>query len=273
MSAEPTKPRIVLIHGLWVTPLSWEKWIERYSSEGYEVLAPAWPGMDGDVEALRADSSAFADLGLTEVVDHYAEIIGALDAPPIVIGHSFGGAVTQLLLDRELGLAGVAIDSAPVRGILTLPLSTLRVGNVVLKNPANYHRAVMPSAEQFHYSFTNTMSEQEGLQVYERYAVPGPGKLLFQASLANFNPHAATKIDFHNDARAPLLLIAGGKDHIAPASVTRANAKLQSKSKAITAYKEFPGRSHYTLGQEGWEEVADFALSWALNPTPLVEEG
>jgi alpha-beta hydrolase superfamily lysophospholipase len=252
MSAEQTKPRIVLIHGLWVTPLSWEKWVERYSGDGYEVLAPAWPGLEGDVESLRADSSAFDDLGLTEVVDHYAEIIGKLDAPPIIIGHSFGGAITQLLLDRELGLAGVAIDSAPVRGVLTLPLSTLRVGNVVLKNPANYHRAVMPSAEQFHYSFTNTMSEQEALPVYERYAVPGPGKLLFQASLANFNPHAATKIDFHNDNRAPLLLIAGGKDHIAPASVTRANAKLQSKSKAITAYKEFPERSHYTLGQEGW---------------------
>jgi pimeloyl-ACP methyl ester carboxylesterase len=144
---------------------------------------------------------------------------------------------------------------------------------VVLKNPTNYHRAVLPSAEQFHYAFTNTMSEQEGLEVYERYAVPGPGKLLFQASLANFNPHAATKIDFHNDERAPLLLIAGGKDHIAPASVTRANAKLQGKSKAITAFKEYPARSHFTLGQEGWEEVADFALSWALHPTAIVEEG
>jgi alpha-beta hydrolase superfamily lysophospholipase len=266
------KPTIVLIHGLWVTPLSWEKWIERYSAEGYEVLAPAWPGLEGDVEALRADHLAFDDLGLTEIVDHYAEIIGKLDAPPIVMGHSFGGAITQLLLDRGLGLVGVAIDSAPVRGILTLPLSTLRVGNIALKNPANYHRAQLPSAEQFHYAFTNTMSEEEGLKVYERYAVPGPGKLLFQAALANFNPHAATKVDFHNDERAPLLLIAGGKDHIAPASVTKSNAKLQSKSKAITAFKEYPARSHFTLGEAGWEEVADFALNWALNPTPIVEE-
>ncbi len=272
MSTNADAPTIVLIHGLWMTPLSWEHWIARYEGEGHEVLAPAWPGLEGDVESLRGDTSKFDDLGLTEVVDHYDEIIRALPVPPIVIGHSFGGAITQLLLDRELGAAGVAIDPAPVRGVLTLPLSSLRVGNVALKNPANYHRAVQLSAEQFHYAFTNTLSDEESLEVYERYAVPGPGKLLFQAALANFNPHAATKVDFHNDARAPLLLIAGGKDHVAPASVTRANAKLQEKSKAITAFKEFPARSHFTVGQEGWEEVADYALAWALNPTATVEE-
>lgn len=271
MASDAEKPTIVLIHGLWVTPLSWERWIARYEGEGYEVLAPAWPGMEGDVESLRADTSKFDDLGLTEIVDHYDAIIRALPAAPIIVGHSFGGAITQLLLDRELGRAGVAIDSAPVRGVLTLPLSTLRVGNAALKNPANYHRAVQLSAEQFHYAFTNTLSDEESLQVYERYAVPGPGKLLFQAALANFNAHAATKVDFHNDTRAPLLLVAGGKDHIVPASVTRANAKLQGKSRAITAYKEFPARSHYTIGQEGWEGVADFALRWALNPTAIVE--
>jgi pimeloyl-ACP methyl ester carboxylesterase len=271
MSTSADAPTIVLIHGLFVTPLSWEHWIERYSGEGYNVIAPAWPGMDGDIEALRADTSAFEALGVAEVVDHYDGIIREQDAPPIVMGHSFGGAVTQLLLDRGLGVAGVAIDTAPVRGIFTLPLSELRVGNVALKNPANRHRAVALSPEQFHYAFTNTLSEDDSLKMYERYAVPGPGRPLFQASLANFNPHATTKVDFHNDERAPLLLIAGGKDHTAPAAVTRANAKLQSKSKAITAFKEFPERPHFTLGVEGWEEVADYALEWALKPTASVE--
>jgi alpha-beta hydrolase superfamily lysophospholipase len=272
MGIEAETPTIVLVHGLWVTPLSWEHWIERYSAAGYDVIAPAWPGMDADVEQLRTDTSAFDDVGLTEVIDHYDAIIRELEQPPIVIGHSFGGAVAQLLLDRGLGAAGVAIDSAPVRGVLTLPLSTLRVGSVALKNPANDHRAVALSPEQFHYAFTNTLSDEDSLKVYERYAVPGPGRTLFQASFANFNPHAATRIDFHDDDRAPLLLIAGGKDHVAPAAVTRANAKLQRKSQAITAFKEFPARSHYTLGQEGWEEVADYALQWALNPVASIEQ-
>jgi pimeloyl-ACP methyl ester carboxylesterase len=272
MSASSATPTIVLIHGLFVTPLSWEHWIQRYSAEGYDVIAPAWPGMDGDIEQLRADTSAFEDLGVAEIVDHYDRIIRALDAPPIIMGHSFGGAVTQLLLDHGLGKAGVAIDPAPVRGIFTLPPSELRVGAVALRNPANRHRAVELSPEQFHYAFTNTLSDEDSLKAFERYAVPGPGRPLFQASLANFNPHATTRVDFHNDERAPLLLIAGGKDHTAPAAVSRANAKLQSKSKAITAFKEFPERPHFTLGVDGWEEVADYALHWALNPTPSVEE-
>ena len=273
MTTDPNAvPTIVLIHGLWVTPLSWEHWIERYKARGYDVIAPAWPGMDRPIEELRTDSSTYEDVGVGEVVDHYDTIIRTLGAPPIIIGHSFGGAVTQLLLDRGLGAAGVAIDSAPVRGILTLPLSTLRVGSVALRNPANNHRAVGLSAEQFHYAFTNTMSEEESARVYERYAIPGPGRTLFQASLANFNPHATTRVDFHNDNRAPLLLIAGGRDHIAPTAVTRANAKLQSRSRAITAFREFPARSHFTLGETGWEEVADYAIDWALDPRPTVEE-
>jgi non-heme chloroperoxidase len=271
MSTEPAARTIVLINGLFLNPLSWEHWVERYSSAGYDVLAPAWPGMDGDVESLRADTSAFESLGIGEIVDHYDGIVRGLDSPPIVMGHSFGGVITQLLLDRGLGVAGVAIDTGPVRGVMALPLSELRVGAVALKNPANDHRAVTLTPEQFHYAFTNTLSEDDSLKLYERYAVPGPGRPLFQASLANFNPHAATRVDFHNDERAPLLLIAGGKDHTAPAAVTRANTKLQSRSKAITAFKEFPERPHFTLGVEGWEEVADYALSWARDPKPTIE--
>jgi pimeloyl-ACP methyl ester carboxylesterase len=179
------------------------------------------------------------------------------------MGHSFGGLITQILLDRGLGVAGVAIDSAPVKGILLLPFSSIRSAWPALSNPFNYNKAGALTAEQFHYAFGNLLSEAESNAAYERYAVPGPDHLLFQASLANFNPHAATAVDFHNDDRAPLLLIAGGKDHVAPAAVTEANYRLYRGSKAVTDYKEFPDRSHFTIGEKGWEEVADYALDWA----------
>jgi alpha-beta hydrolase superfamily lysophospholipase len=267
---DPTEPdTIVLIHGLWMTALSWEHWAARYMGRGFIVIARSWPGMDGDIEALRRDPSAVEHLGVGEIIEHYEGMIRALPRPPIIMGHSFGGLITQILLDRGLGAAGVAIDSAPVRGILALPLSTLRSGFPVLKNPANNHRAVALTPEEFHYAFTNTLTEEESAAVYARYAVPGPGRVLFQAALANFNPHAATKVDFGNGARAPLLVIAGGLDHVSPVAVNEATARLQGKSEAITAYKEFPGRSHYILGQEGWEEVADYALALALNPTEI----
>jgi alpha-beta hydrolase superfamily lysophospholipase len=254
---------IVLIHGLWMTSLSWEHWVERYTAKGYRVMARSWPGLEGSIEELRRDPSPIATLGITEVVDHYQSIIRGLDAPPIIIGHSFGGLITQILLDRGMGSAGVAIASAPVKGILLLPFSTLKVSFPVLSNPANNHRAEPLTPEQFHYAFTNTLSEDASLVVFERYAVPGPDHMLFQAAFANFNPHAASAVDFHNNTRAPLLLISGGKDHISPPSVVNANYNLYKKSQAVTEYKEYPERSHYTLGQDGWEEVADYALTWA----------
>lgn len=259
-----TPDTIVLIHGLWMTALSWEHWVARYTSRGYRVIARSWPGMEDDIDQLRRDPSAIEHLGVTEIADHYEGIIRALDHPPIIMGHSFGGLITQILLDRGLGAAGVAIDSAPVKGILALPLSTLRSGFPVLKNPANNHKAVALTPQEFHYAFTNTLTEEESAAVYARYAVPGPGRVLFQAALANLNPRAATTVDFGDDERAPLLIIAGGADHVSPVAVNRATAKLHSESQAITAYKEFPGRSHYILGQAGWEEVADYALSWAI---------
>ena len=260
---------IVLIHGLWLSALSWEQWVERYRARGFQVIAKSWPGMDGDVAALRADHAAIDNLGLGEVVDHYESILRELPDEPILIGHSMGGVVVQILLDRGHAAAGVAIDPGPIKGVLALPLSALRSAFPALKNPANNHRAVMLSPDEFHYAFTNTMTPEESGRMYERYAVPGPGRVLFQAALANFNPRAATRVDFHNDARAPLLLIAGGADHTAPPAVTRAEARLQGKSMALTAYKEFPGRSHFTVGQPGWEEIADFALDWAINPSEL----
>ena len=263
------RPSIVLIHGLWMTALSWEKWVERYRSKGFDVIAKSWPGMDVDIAELRRDPSKIENLGLIEVVEHYETIIRGLERPPIIMGHSFGGAITQVLLDRGLGSAGVAIDPAPLKGMLRLPWSSLKAGFPVLKSPANLHRAVALTPEEFHYSFTNTLTPEQSLAVYERYAVPGPGRFLFQAALANFTPHAATAVDFKNDERAPLLLIAGGVDHVSPAALTHDNAKLQHRSKSITAYKEFPGRSHFTLGQDGWEQVADFALSWAVAPVDI----
>jgi non-heme chloroperoxidase len=260
-----SSPPIVLIHGLWLTPLSWEYWIERFEGRGHQVLAPAWPGLDRPIEELRRDTSPYERLGLTEITDHYAAIVRGLDAPPIIMGHSFGGLITQLLLDRGLGAAGVAISPAQPKGVLALPLAQARVASVALRNPANRHKAQMLTEKQFHYGFTNTLSEEESKPIYERYAVPGPGRVLFQAGLANFNPKAASRVNFKNDNRAPLLIMANGKDHTVPASSARAIFKLQSRSKAPTVLREYPDRSHYTVGQAGWEEVADYALDWAMH--------
>jgi pimeloyl-ACP methyl ester carboxylesterase len=240
MSVEQHHP-IVLIHGLWMTPLSSEHWIDRYRSRGYRVLAPAWPGMDGDIEQFRASPSAVDNLGIEEIVDHYDAVIRGLDSPPIIIGHSFGGAFTEILLDRGLGVAGVAIDAAAVKGITRLPFSTLKSAFPVLKSPANNHRAVSLTFDEFKYAFASTMSDEDAMAAYDRYAVPGPGRVLFQGAFANFSPHAATRVDFRNDKRAPLLLIAGGEDHIVPAAVDRSAAKHYGKSSALTDYKEFCG--------------------------------
>jgi pimeloyl-ACP methyl ester carboxylesterase len=268
-NATESRANIVLIHGLWMTALSWEHWVERYSSRGHNVIAKSWPGMDIDIDELRRNPAGIEHLGIAEVVEHYEGIIRSLDKPPIIMGHSFGGLMAQILLDRGFGASGVAIDSAPFRGVLRLPWSTLKSSFPVLKNPANNHRAVPLTVEEFHYAFTNTLSEQESLAAHRRYAVPGPGRVLFQGALANLNPRTQARVDVANDDRAPLLLVAGGADHVIPPSVTRDMAKLQHKSRALTAYKEFPGRSHFILGQPGWEEVADFALEWALKPTAL----
>lgn len=274
-STRATPNTIVLIHGLWMTPRSWEKWVERFSSRGYRVLAPAWPGLDRDVADIRRDPSSLDGLGVTEIVDHYDRIVRGLDQPPIIMGHSFGGVFTQLLLDRGLGAAGVAIDSAPVKGVLRLPFSSLRSAWPALKNPTNRKRSFTLSPKQFRYRFGNTMTEEESNAVYEEQYIPGTGRVLFQAGLANFNPHAATKVDFRRPGRAPLLMITGDKDHVAPPPIVRANFKKYRTSPSITEYKEFPGRSHYICGERGWEEVADYSLTWAMEkaaPTGSVVE-
>lgn len=272
MTSEASAPPILLVHGLWLSPRSWEGWAERFETRGHPVLAPAWPRMQGEVEDVRRDPSALNGLGVTEITDHYADIIRGLDRPPVIMGHSFGGLVTELLLDRGLGAAGVAISPAPVKGVLRLPPAQLRSAFPVLSNPANRNRTVELTPKQFHYGFTNTMADDEAKAAYDRYQVPGPGRVIFQAAFANFNPRAATKVDFHKDDRPPLLIIGNDQDHTVPASVSREAAKRLGKSKAVVDYNEFPGRPHFT-GAPGWEVVADYALDWANRHTGAPAEG
>jgi pimeloyl-ACP methyl ester carboxylesterase len=276
MTAAPTSgpgatpDTIVLIHGLWMTPLAWEHWVPRYEARGFTVLTPGYPGIgpgEAGVAALREDASAIGDVGVREVMDNLTEIIEKLDQPPIVMGHSFGGTFAQLAVGAGLAAAGVSIDGAAVKGINVMPLSEVRSVLPVLKDPLNVDRAVPLTPKQFHYAFTNTLDEAAAQAAYDRYAVPTPAKILFQGGFAAVTPHAATTFDFADDDRGPLLFISGGSDHILPPPVQGHNYDKNAKhSTAITAHTTFPGRDHYTCGEPGWEAVADFALDWALAP-------
>jgi alpha-beta hydrolase superfamily lysophospholipase len=252
---------IVLINGLWMTALSWEHWARHYTDKGYCVLARSWPGMEGDIEQLRRDPSTFATLGLSDVVDHYEQIIRELETPPMIIGYGFGGLVTQILLDRGWGAAGVALANAPVKGIARLPLSMLKLAFSVLGKSLG-NKAASLTAQQFRRMFTNSLTESESLEAFKRYAVPAANRVLLQTALANFTRHTATTVNFQNDTRAPLLLVAGGKDHVVPSSIVKANFDLYRESKAETDYKEFSDQAHFTLLQE--TKVADYVLGWAL---------
>jgi pimeloyl-ACP methyl ester carboxylesterase len=262
------KPKtIVLIHGLWMTPCSWRLFQGFYEARGYRVLTPPWPRLHALVEEARREPDALAGLGVREIVDHYDAVIRTLDDPPILIGHSFGGLIVQILLDRGLGAAGVSLDGTAPKGIWTLPLSVLKAANPVLSNPLNYWRTVMLTFEQFRYAFANTMTESAAREAYERDAIPGPGRPIFQAAFANFVPGAATTVNHRNGTRPPLLLISGAEDHLVPAILNRLNYEKYAGSGAVTAYQEFPGRSHLLVAQDGWEEVAEYALSWAQAKT------
>ena len=253
---------IVLINGLWMTALSWEHWARHYRDKGYCVIAANWPGMEGDIEQLRRDPSSFANLGLTDVVDHYEQIIGELETPPMIIGYGFGGLVTQILLDRGWGAAGVAIASAPVKGIARLPLSMLKQAFSVLGNSFNSHETTSLTPKQFHRAFTDSLTETESLDAFKRYTVPAPNRVLLQTAFANFISDSAATVNFRNDTRAPLLLVAGSQDRVAPSSMIKANFDLYRESKADTDYKEFPDQTHFSLLQE--TKVADYVLGWAI---------
>jgi pimeloyl-ACP methyl ester carboxylesterase len=253
---------VLFIHGLWLHASSWDPWAEAFRAAGYEPRAPGWPG-DGDtVAASRENPDAIGDHGIDDVVAHYAAVIDTLPSAPILIGHSFGGMIAQKLLGQDRALAAVAIDAAQIKGVLPVPLSALRATLPVFKNPANKHRAVSLTAEQFRFAFANAVSEEESNQLFERWTIPAPGRPLFEAAAANFNPHSPAKVDTDNANRGPLLLIASGKDHTVPESVTRATLKQYRHSAGVTDIKTFADRGHSLTIDSGWPEIADSCLTW-----------
>ena len=203
---------------------------------------------------------------MPQIIEHLESVVGGLDAPPILIGHSAGGVFVQILLDHGFGAAGVAINSAPTEGVKRIPLSQVRATFPVLKNPANRHKAVGFTPEQWHYAFTNTFSEEESLALYERYHIPASGSIFWGSALANIHPgHDDNWVNYENDARAPLLFIAGSEDHLMPPSIQRSNAKHYKSKNTLTEVKEYEGMAHLLPAQAGWEEVADYALEWAVS--------
>ncbi len=256
---------VVLIHGLFLTTSSWQGWIDRYAARGFAASALAWPGLDRTVRELRANPTPLTELTIAKVLDHLEASIRASDPSAVIMGHSFGGLLAQLLAYRGLGSAVVGIDATAPAGVLELPFSTLKASAPVLANPLNISKATMLSPDQFHYAFTNTLSPEESRTLYDRYAIPCANRVLFEGAFENFEPHSPARVDVSTD-RPPILLIAGGSDHLVTPHYTRKNFELISRSSSIAAFKEFPGRPHFTGVVPGWEEIADYALDWALQP-------
>jgi pimeloyl-ACP methyl ester carboxylesterase len=253
---------VVFVHGLWLLPSSWDRWAALFEEAGYTAVAPGWPDDPETVTDAHAHPETFAGKGVAEVADHFAELLGRLERKPAIVGHSFGGLITQILAGRGLSAVSVAIDPAPFQGVLPLPISSLQSAAPVLGNPANYHRAVPLTYEQFRYAFANAVAEAEARELYETFAVPAPGEPLFQAAVANFNPWSKTKVDTGNPDRGPLLLISGEKDHTVPWALTNAAYKKQARNEAVTEIVEIPGRGHALTIDSGWREVADTALQF-----------
>src|ERR1700694_1145543 len=259
-----SKPTIVLVLGLWLTQKSWDRWVDRYEKAGFVVLAPSWPGLEKGIDAIRRDPSPLRGLRITTVVDHYERIIRELGTLPIIMGHSFGGLITQLLVDRGLGAAAVLIASAQTAGIPVLPLTSIWSTLPILGNPFSFNGATSLSPKRFNFAFTNELDAVASKREYDRLQIPAANRSVWDAALAPLNPNAISKVNYRNNDRAPLLFIAGGNDHLAAASISRANMrKYVQNSTATVDYREFPTRTHHTVGQAGWEEVADFALQWA----------
>jgi pimeloyl-ACP methyl ester carboxylesterase len=253
---------VVFIHGGWVTPACWDPFVSFFEGRGYRCLAPAWPGKGRSVEAIRADPTPLAGLGIGEIVDHYDRVIRSLDEPPILIGHSFGGLFVQVLLDRGLGAAGIAIDSAPPKGIFALhPTSLLSVGRVLLV-PFGWRRVVRWTFTEFRYAFVHTMPLDEARAIWEAQIVPDSGRPFFQAAFAMFDPTSPARVDFANADRAPLLFIAGNADRAMPAGLVRRMYRAHRTSPARTELRTFPGRTHWLIAQDGWEEVAQACIDW-----------
>jgi pimeloyl-ACP methyl ester carboxylesterase len=258
----PTKPPVVFVHGLWLHSSSWQAWVDKFAAAGYPASAADWPGDGATVEASRNNPKAIAGHGVNDVVAAYADYIATLPAKPIVIGHSFGGLIAQRLLGDGHAVAGVAIDPAPIKGVVNLPPSALRVASIALRNPLNRGRAVSLTRAQFRYGFGNALSETESDELFEKWAVPSPGKPLFEAAFAAFSPNSPVAAKTKNNDRGPLLITAGGKDHTVPASVSRTTKKLYRHSSAVTDLIEFADRGHSLSVDSGWETVADASLEW-----------
>jgi pimeloyl-ACP methyl ester carboxylesterase len=253
---------VVFIHGLWLHAESWNNWIRLFKECGYDAVAASWPGDAKTTVATRKNAQAVAGYGVTEIADHIARQLKAFSQKPILIGHSFGGLLAQNLLGRNLAAVAIAIDPAPIKGVSELPFSVLKSGFPVLGNPFNLNRAVSLTEGQFRYGFTNAVSDKEAKELYAEYAMPGPGRPIFQAATATFNPHSATKVNVSNSTRGPLLLVAGMSDHTVPPVLVRSALKNYRKSTAVTEFKEFSKRGHSLTIDGGWREVAEYCLTW-----------
>jgi pimeloyl-ACP methyl ester carboxylesterase len=253
---------VVFIHGLWLHASSWAPWLDLFRESGYEPIAPGWPGEPATVADARDEPEAVADLTIDNVTDHYAEIIKGLPAPPVIIGHSFGGLFTEKLLGQGYGAAGIAIDPAQIKGVLPLPLAQLRSGLPGLGNPANLHKSVSLTQKEFRFGFGNAVTEEESNQLFETWTIPSPARPLFQAAAANFTLHSQAKVDTDNETRGPLLLISGTADHTVPDVTTRSTLKQYRDSSAVTELQQFEGRGHSLTIDSGWKDVADAVLTW-----------
>ena len=253
---------VVFIHGLWLLASSWDRWADLFAEAGYAPVSPGWPDDPDTVEEALANPDAFADKTIGQVADHYSNILGRLSRKPAVIGHSFGGLIAQIVAGRGLAAVTVAVDPAPFRGIPQLPLSSLRAASPVLSNPANRHRAVPLTYEQFRYSFANAVDEDQARRLYDTFAVPAPGAPLWQAAAANFNPRTEDKVDTKNRERGPMLIVSGEQDHTVPPVLANAAYQHQLKNSGVTEFAAIPGRGHSLTIDDGWQEVAETALSF-----------
>jgi non-heme chloroperoxidase len=256
------RPAVVFVHGLWLLPSSWDRWADLFRQAGYSTLTPGWPDDPNTVEDARRHPEVFAHKTVGQVADHFEEIVRQLAARPAVVGHSFGGLLTQILAGRGVSSASVAIDPAPFRGVLPLPVSALRSASPVLGNPANRGRAVPLTYEQFRFGFANAVTEEEAKELYATFAVPAAGAPLFQAATANLNPWTEAKVNSKNRDRGPLLIISGEKDHTVPWAIANASFKKQRRNKGVTEIVEMPGRGHALTIDHGWREVAEKALGF-----------
>jgi pimeloyl-ACP methyl ester carboxylesterase len=253
---------VVFIHGLWLLPSSWDNWAQLFEESGYAALTPSWPDDPETVEEARANPDVLAKKTLKQVADHTADVIGKLDKKPAVMGHSTGGLLTFMIADRGLSAVSVAIDPGPFRGVLPLPLSTLKVSAPVLRNPLNRNRAITLSLDQFKYGWANALSDEEAEQLYETYHVAGPGSALMQMANANLNPFTEAKVDPKNPDRGPLLILDGEKDHTVPWAIANAAYKRQKHNQAVTEIEKIPNRGHALTIDHGWREVAEKALAF-----------